>query len=221
MSDHGGSFDCSSCPLGRSARGLNQVCPFVPRQRGPRELIYIEGEAASCAWFIKRGRVALTRELDDGHGEGRVRTVRFAGNMIGLEALAGDRYRDTARAIAPTVLCGAPRVTLDAWLGPPGAPARTVLALALRGENDELMRRAGPDGNAEKRVAGWLRKEAADRTTLLLPRRIAADLLGMRPETLSRALRALARRELIRTTRREVEILDPIGLAEVAGQVTW
>ncbi|HUH00438.1 MAG TPA: helix-turn-helix domain-containing protein, partial [Kofleriaceae bacterium] len=70
---------------------------------------------------------------------------------------------------------------------------------------------------ATQRVAAWLRDEGPTEMTLFLPRRIAADLLGMRPETLSRALGTLARRGAIRVSRQELWILDRTKLVECAG----
>ena len=51
----------------------------------------------------------------------------------------------------------------------------------------------------------------------LLPRRILADLLGMRPETFSRALTALSERGAIAVTRTTLRIADQETLAEIAG----
>jgi CRP/FNR family transcriptional regulator len=213
-----GMGTCSTCDLGMAARQAGRPCPFISRERAAGELIYLEGEPAIRCWFVKRGSVALTRELDDDHGEGRVRAVRFAGTLIGLEALCGGgHYLDSARALSDLTLCSAPQSSLDSWLGPRPSPARAALEVALRGECFQVMRRAAPDGNAQKRLASWLHTHTGDAATATLPRRVAADLLGMRPETLSRALAGLSRRGLIRVTRRRIDVLDPAGLAAAAG----
>ena len=62
-----------------------------------------------------------------------------------------------------------------------------------------------------KRVAAWLSDESRNASTLALPRRILADLLGMRPETFSRALTALADRGAILVTRTTLRIIDEAG----------
>jgi len=214
-----GIVHCSQCELGVASRhGSGQACPFVDRERQADELIYLEGEPAHYAWFVKRGTVVLSREIDDSHGEGRVRAVRFPGSFIGLETLVSSRYIDTARAITPVTLCGAPRQAIDMWLGNRQTPARAALEIELRSACLEVTRRAAPDGNAEKRVAGWLVNEGPTGATLTLPRRVAADLLGMRAETLSRALASLAKKGAIKVTRQDIEILDADQLAEIAGQ---
>lgn len=211
---------CSQCEIGVASRRAGQHCPMAARERQAGELVYLQGGSALRVWYIKRGCVALAREGDDNHGEGRVRAVRLPRSFIGLEALVGGVYTDSARAITDVTLCGGTLAALDAWLGPRGAPARVALELQLRADRAELPPRAAPDGNAERRVADWLHGEGQSGATLTLPRQIAADLLGMRPETLSRALTALARRGVIRVTRRHIEIVDHDQLAAAAGRVT-
>jgi DNA-binding transcriptional regulator YhcF (GntR family) len=54
--------------------------------------------------------------------------------------------------------------------------------------------------------------------TLELPRRVVADLLGMRAETLSRALAELVQRGATATTRTTLRIVDSSALAMAAGR---
>jgi CRP-like cAMP-binding protein len=210
---------CSQCVIGQAAGvGHGQFCPFIDRARSASELIYLEGETASHVWFIKEGTVVLFRESGDQESEGRVRAVRFPGTFVGLEALVSESYIDSARASTDVVLCGATREGIDAWLGPKGTPERTALEVTLRAMCNDQIRRAAPDGNAVKRVAAWLSDEGPRSTTASLPRKLVADLLGMRPETLSRALAALAKQGAIESTRRTVRIIDQGLLMTLAGR---
>lgn len=206
---------CAGCPVGAaSGAGKGQFCPFVDRSRNAGEVLYLEGEAADYVWFVKSGTVVLHRANDDNHGAGPARAVRFGGSFIGLEALVEDTYRDTARTTTDVVLCGATRDGMDAWLGPEGTPARTALELTLRAERDSPPRTSAPsDGSALQRVARWLWTEGPRESRLNLPRHIVADLLGMRPETLSRSLTRLVERGAIDSRRTELRILDN-GLLE-------
>ena len=198
--------------------GRRPFCPFVDRARAAGELVYLEGEPAQQVWFVKQGTIALLRKGGENHAEGRVRAVRFAGSFIGLEALVAERYLDSARATSDAILCGTTRAGLDGWLEPRDGPARVVLELTLRAQCWELPRRAPPDGSAVERVAGWLWEEGQRGATLGLPRHIIADLLGMRPETLSRAIATLVDRGLIAATRNEIAILDVNRLGRVASR---
>ena len=210
---------CSSCPIGAaSTTERDNFCPFVDRVRQPGALIYLEGEPAHHVWFVKEGTVALLRKGGENNAEGCVHAVRFAGSFIGLETLVTGHYIDSARATTRVTLCGTTRVGVDAWLGARTSPARTALELTLRTLCADLPRRAPPDGTAVERVAAWLCDEGPRGVTISLPRKIIADLLGMRPETLSRALASLTRSGAITTTRTELEIVDDARLGELAGR---
>jgi CRP-like cAMP-binding protein len=170
-------------------------------------LLYLEGDDADGAWFVKRGTVALYRSRC-GDTEATVRAVRFAGSFIGLESLVRPTYADTARAVGEITVCGISREGLDHWIGPPSSPARTALELTLREENTDRLSGTAGHGSAISRVADWLAREGPCGVALELPRQIVADLLGMRPETLSRAIAALRDRGAITANRTHITIVD-------------
>lgn len=199
---------CADCPVGRaSSVGHGGACPFIDRQRRAGHLLYLEGDDADGAWFIKRGTVALYRSRC-GDTEPTVRAVRFAGAFIGLESLVRATYADTARAVAEVTVCGISREGLDHWIGPPWSPARTALEVTLRDEHVDRLSHTTGHGSAISRVAEWLAREGPRGVALELPRQIVADLLGMRPETLSRAIAALRDRGAITADRTQITIVD-------------
>jgi len=200
---------CASCAIGKACGvGHGPLCPFVTRHRRAGEHLQRQGEAATSVSFIKSGAVALLRELPGGE---TLRAVRGGGALIGLEILLGDRYLDSARALTDVTVCELSRAGLDAFLGQ-AAAARAVLEQAVRGLVD-APRGAGPDGNATCRVARWILDGGAAAT---VPRQMAASLLGMVPETLSRALAELRRRGAIDASRRSIAIRDRDRLVAAA-----
>ncbi len=209
--------ECATCAVGQaSGVGAGAFCPFVDRHRRAGELLYLEGEPATHVWLVKEGTVVLRKEGGDAQAEGRVRAVRFAGTFVGLEALVSETYVDSARAATDVVVCGATKQGIDQWLGPRGTPARTALEVTLRATCADRVRSAPPDGNAATRVAAWLRDEGPRSGTAQLQRRLIADLLGMRPETFSRALATLSKRGAIEVTRTTLRIADEAVLADAA-----
>jgi CRP/FNR family transcriptional regulator, cyclic AMP receptor protein len=185
--------------------GAGGFCPFVTQSYRSGDELYVEGDPVHHVWFVKQGTVVLSRRRSDERGD-RVRTVRFAGGFVGIEALVSPAYIDTARVASGAVLCQAPIQGFEQWLGAKDLPARTALEASVMAMVADLPPRAAADGSAEQRVAEWLTHECQN--TLQLPRRVIADLLGMRPETLSRALASLAARGAIAVTRTDLRIMD-------------
>ena len=65
-----------------------------------------------------------------------------------------------------------------------------------------------------QRVATWILDQHQREQTTEVPRKVIAELLGMRPETLSRALHSLCDEGLIEVSRRSLYAVDPGGLRQ-------
>lgn len=213
-SQPGAITSCSSCPCGQAA-GVRWGgrCPLVDRKRDRGETLALEGQPIETVWFVKRGTVVFSRTGPD--GDERPRLVRGPGSFIGLEVLVRPTHADTVRATEPTIVCGISRNSLDAWLGPRATPARMALEQTLLATVDDRPRAAGADGNALERVARWILDDAS--AGCRVPRRVVASLIGMVPETLSRALAQLHDMNLIVVTRRSIAIVDRARLEALAG----
>jgi CRP/FNR family transcriptional regulator len=194
---------CEACVLTRA----DGACPFIEQTYVRGMALSREGTPADTIWFLQRGSVLVERD-------GGAKTIRRTGSFIGLEALVEPAYRDTARALDDVTACAAPVAEVDTWLGAPSTPARTALTQVLVSERDDAPRGAGADGSSLVRVARWLLDDVRRETPP--PRHVLADLLGMVPETLSRALAELARRGAIEVTRRSVRVIDREELLAVA-----
>jgi CRP-like cAMP-binding protein len=177
--------------------------------------LYVAGQPAERMWFVKSGALVLSRESAETSGEGLIWAVRGPGSILGVEGLVRATYLDSARAVVDAVVCVASRELIEGWLGAREPAARALLECVLLTQGNDSPRRAGADGNAQQRVAAWvLGQEQA--TGPALPRKVTAELLGMLPETLSRALAAFAARGVLEVTRRSVTILDRSALEEAA-----
>ncbi len=203
---------CAGCLVRRAVRA---GCPLVHRTRRAGEFLYLQGEPASQVWFLRSGLVALGR-TEPRTGRETVRALRRAGAFLGVEALAGQSYLDTARTLSRAVVCAGAVDAVQRWLGPPESPARFFVERFVQAEADDAVRAARPDGTAEQRVARWLLSERPDGRRPRVPRRLVADLLGMVPETFSRALRKLADAGAVDVTRTSVRISDAPMLERIA-----
>jgi CRP-like cAMP-binding protein len=192
---------------------------MVDRRRSAGALLYAAGELAERVWYVKHGVVLLSRDADEGGTSGVAWAVRRAGSLVGVEALVRATYLDTARTVTDTVVCAATREQVDVWLRTNEPAARALLDCVLLAACADAPRRAGADGTARQRVAAWLLDQpsgASAGSTAGLPRNVIAGLLGMLPETLSRALASLAKAGAIGVTRQRVEIRDVAVLEAVA-----
>jgi CRP-like cAMP-binding protein len=212
--------DCKACPIGTAAgvaRGYR--CPLNNRTRPAGTLVYVEGESAERLWLIKRGAVVLTRDSGERVSEGAAWAVRRAGAFIGIEALVRGTYADSARAESEVVLCGASRDEFARWVDSEPQAARAVLRLVLDAHSGDVPRRAGSAGSALRRTACWLLEEAPHGAAHELQRRHVAQMLGMVPETFSRALARLAACGAIELSRRTIRIRDLYALENAAARV--
>ena len=209
----GTNVACAFCAIGAASRVSDGGhCPMVDRRRASGSLLYVAGTAADTVYYVKHGAVALSRGSNEKQGEDAPYAVRHAGSLIGLEALLQPMYLDSARAVTDVTLCGTSRQQMHAWLEQMGT-ARVVLDCVLATIAGDNAGRATTDGNAPQRVARWLLDSSKQRR---LPRSILAGLLGMKPETLSRALAAIAKTGSINLTRTRIDVRDAGRLEAIA-----
>ncbi|MFO0555817.1 MAG: Crp/Fnr family transcriptional regulator [Polyangiaceae bacterium] len=187
---------------------------MLDRSKRAGTSLFLEGEPIDKVYFLKRGLVSLSRAVD-ARASG-VWTVRRPGSVLGLEGMSRDTYLDSARAVSDVVVCVASLESVRAWLASRADAAFAMLGCVVRAQCTDAPRRAGADGSSVVRVATWLLDPDAQAQAVGVPRAVVANLLGMEPETLSRALAVLARRGLIEVGRKKVAVLDSLALRRVA-----
>lgn len=203
---------CTLCPVGAASRvGEGQCCPMVDRRRSADSYLYLGGTPADTVYYLKHGAVALSRGSDE-PGDGAPYAIRRAGSFLGLETIVRAAYLDSARAVSDVTVCAMGRSQALAWLDRSGT-ARVVLETLIETLAHDNAPRARTDGSARRRVARWLREPSTQKR---LPRTVLAGLLGMTPETLSRALSSLARAGTIELTRSRIDIRDMAKLEAIS-----
>jgi len=141
------------------------------------------------------------------------------GSLIGSEGFVRDTYLDTARTVTDSTLCAAPRAEMLAWLAGDRA-ARALLDCVISTWCSDNPRRATADGSAPQRLAYWLLEGIERKPARSLPRAVIAGLLGMKPETLSRAVASLAKKGAVIANRQRIEIVDRALLRSIADSET-
>lgn len=129
----------------------------------------------------------MHRSISGNSSLGPTRALRRRGAFLGMEAISETIYRDSVHAETPLVLCVA---------------------------SCDRISNMAPAGTATQRVASWLLDRHRMQETTQVPQSVLSELLGMRPETLSRALRRLDNEGLIEVSRSSLYIIDPSGLRQ-------
>ena len=185
------------------------------------EHVFREGDPFEAIAAVRAGTVK-TYSVDR---EGREHVLGFhlPGEVIGLDAIAGDRYPCNAIALDTVTLCrfSFPRISVLATRLP---GLQQVLFKLLSRDIGNASLLAG-DWSADERMATFLvglsRRLAArgfspHRFQLTMGRADIANYLRLAPETVSRVLKRFQDEGLVRVDRREVELLQLPALEATA-----
>ena len=188
------------------------------------DYLFREGDAFNAIAAVRAGTVK-TFVADD---QGREQVLGFflPGEVIGLNAISHARYPCNAVALDTVMLCrfSFPMIATLA-LRMPGLQQQLFRLLSLDIGKAALL--AG-DYSADERMAAFLvalsrryaaRGFSAERFHLTMARTDIANYLRLAPETVSRVLRRFQDDGLLQIDRREVELLDPARLTDLARAV--
>ena len=182
------------------------------------------GQATTAVIYIESGRVALGL-LNNQTLEHRLGSVQGPAWLDASSVVLELRSAVDAVAESDVVVRRIPMARFRQILSDSSHEVQTVLhdvALAHRKQTELAVSRLAKD--AEARFAEWLLqhaergKEGALAISLQQRKRLIAAQLGIAPETLSRVLRQLKERSLIKGTGRQLQVVDPVGLRHVAGK---
>jgi CRP/FNR family cyclic AMP-dependent transcriptional regulator len=205
---------CAACVLGRASNG--DGCPFHDTTFTAGSVILRQGEEPSCVWLLRAGTVLLTSTTAG--GEETECALRGPGAMIGLEALTRRPAGYEAWALSEVTLCRLSSESFRAWVGDLQTPAGAVAALAIEEGERRRGERVALAGQARQRVARFLVERLrleGDNHPLPVEQQVLARMLGMKPETMSRALARLRDAGAI-AGGRGVRIIDPEVLERIA-----
>ena len=234
LADDGDEFHfCSTCAFSAAClesgydksrlKDLHVLVEHIgPFRQG--EHIFREGDAFNAIAGIRAGTVKTY--VTDLAGREQVLGFFLPGEVIGLNAISRSRFPCNAVALDTVLLC---RFSF---------PRMATLAASMPGLQQQLFRLLSEDigkasllaGDfaADERVAAFLvslarryaaRGLSATRFRLPMARTDIANYLRLAAETVSRVLRRFQDERIIRVERREIEIMEPARLEEIARNV--
>jgi CRP/FNR family cyclic AMP-dependent transcriptional regulator len=196
-------------------RALVDIARLVQRcAYRPGEHIMLEGEQPPGLFFVRRGRVRLSRTAPDGREQ--VLAMVGAGENFNAVPLFDDHPNPTAaRAMSPVDCLLLPR---DAVLGlirkHPDLALATLRELAGQLRDLMVLVEDLAFRSVRERLARQLLHEAGEGTAVLTHQELA-ERTGTVREIAGRALRQLAQEGLVRLERGRVIVLDRVGLARI------
>ena len=232
VADDGDAYTfCSTCAFSRaclsqgmdkaSLRDLHMLVEHVgPLHAGDH--VFREGDPFEAIAAVRAGTVK-TYSVDR-DGREHVLGFHLPGEVIGLNAIDGDRYPCNAVALDTATLCrfSFPKISLLATQLP--GLQQTLFRLLSRDIGTASL--LAGDWSADERMAAFLvgmsRRLAArgfspQRFQLTMGRGDIANYLRLAPETVSRVLKRFQDEGLVRVDRRELELTGLPGLETVAG----
>lgn len=223
--------NCNSCDLPKKCIGeglneeqINTISSIIQHQGPiqPGEAIFRMEDTFKSIYAIQSGTVKIESALDDGtpliHG------FYFSGELVGLEAVGDTHYQSDAIALETTWVCAIPFERIEALCLE--IPKLQQEILHLLGQRIRYTNRTIVQGrylSADRRFLiflndlyqrmGEVKADGSRRVTLPMTKGDIAIHLGLRPESLSRALSKLQEEGVLRNRAREIEIFgDDEGL---------
>ena len=211
--------------IGRSLDLLQRQLPLTRRVVRAGERVYRAGEALECLYVIHSGCVKTVNVAADGREQ--VVGLHFKGDWLGFDGIAAGRQGCDAIALDVSEVWSIHYATLlKACAQEPSMLALVHSAMSREISRDRESMLSLCTLPADARVADFLRGWAegladrgmrTDQITIHMTRAEIGNYLGMKLETVSRALSRLAREKVIAfsgTGRRDLHIPDVAALVE-------
>jgi CRP/FNR family transcriptional regulator len=234
VADDGDAYTfCSTCAFSQAclSQGMDKSqlvdLHMLVEHVGPLHAgdhVFREGDPFEAIAAVRAGTVkTYTIDLE---GREHVLGFHLPGEVIGLNAIAEDRFPCNAVALDTVTLCrfSFPKISILAARLP--RLQQTLFQLLSRDIGTASM--LSGDWSADERMAAFLvrlsRRLAArgfspDRFQLTMSRTDIANYLRLAPETVSRVLKRFNDEGLIVVDRREVDLVDRQRLEDIAGAI--
>ncbi len=180
--------------------------------------VFAMGDAPARVFIVREGTIELTRSM---HGRQIALQLLRPGDVFGdIPLIARMRLPFDARALTDAVVLSIYSATLWRILAQhPRLARRWMVSIALRMAEVQARLIDLLAGGLPAQLASVLVREA-ERGAVQLSQQVLAELVGGRRTSVNRVLKDLEARGLIALHYRQVEILDPAGLASLADDLT-
>jgi CRP/FNR family transcriptional regulator len=224
---------CAACsmhqlclPMGLEDADIDRLDKIIGRRRrlAKDEALYRAGEPFRNLYAVRFGHFKTFQV--NAAGEAQITGFQMAGELLGMDAISGDRYRCDAVALEDSEVCEIPFANLQELFG----QLPTLLRHFHRIMSSEITREQNVMlllGNmrAEQRFAVFLVNKSARYAArgysptsfqLRMSREDIGNYLGLTIESISRLLSRFKKMGLLTIAKREVTLLDLARLKAMA-----
>lgn len=193
---------------------LGQVTTMITCEAG--RVFYVPGQTGEALFLLKKGRVQLYRLSLEGRK--LIITILGPGTFFGEMALLGQGMHDAlAEAVEDSTICVMSHHDVEQLLlQKPLVALRLLNALGNRLTEAETRLEEMAFQGCTARVASLLLRLAREGVVEGLTHQDLADILGIYRETATHTLDGLKAAGLIEIGRRNISVLDPDGLRQIA-----
>ena len=194
----------------------------VPLERG--DMVFHEGAHHPALYIVRSGSLKTYTTLPE--GDVQILGFHIAGELVGLDGLAGSGFRSSAEALERSSLCEVPFEALSTVAAKvPGLQHQLFRVMSREFGREQLHPVMMGRKQAMSRLAIFLRSFSERlqglghdpyQLTLSMSRQELANYLGLVIETVSRLFSRMQTLGVLKVDRRYVRILDPAALATLA-----
>ena len=226
-------ISCAACsmhqlclPMGLEDADIDRLDKIIGKRRRLErdEALYKMGDPFRNLYAVRFGHFK-TYQINAA-GESQITGFQMAGELLGMDAISGDRHHCDAVALEDSEVCEIPFAHLEELFGQVPALLRhfhRIMSQEITREQNVMLLLGNM--RAEQRFAVFLinlsaryaaRGYSATRFQLRMSREDIGNYLGLTIESISRLLSRFKKLCLMHVDKREVELLEPARLKAMA-----
>jgi len=230
---HDYQVNCGNCrlnsiclPLALESDDIKQLDEIIQRSKPLQKSqhLYREGDHFQSVYAVRSGALKAYKTTDDGREQ--VTGFYFPGEILGMDGISNNLHASSAKALETAAVCEIPFTSLEKLSAMMPSLQRHFFQLMSREitEDQQLITLLSKN-SADERVASLMlsistrnsrRKLSATQFRLPMSRVDIGNYLGLTVETVSRVFSRMQKLDILRVDNKEIEILDPNGLQEMA-----
>jgi len=226
-------ISCAACsmhqlclPMGLEDADIDRLDKIIGKRRRLErdEALYKMGDPFRNLYAVRFGHFK-TYQINAA-GESQITGFQMAGELLGMDAISGDRHHCDAVALEDSEVCEIPFAHLEELFGQVPALLRhfhRIMSQEITREQNVMLLLGNM--RAEQRFAVFLinlsaryaaRGYSATRFQLRMSREDIGNYLGLTIESISRLLSRFKKLGLVQVDKREVVLLEPARLKAMA-----